>query len=149
MSLLYHVSKYDNKIVCLRIPTATLDHDLLKIRSQNRLLKKRSTTPKEILPEIREHKTKGAPAKDAGHYKQRKEAIEYIYIEDIPVENIKLIGKTDISSEDIIYDYCGYDIFPPEKEQNSAVARVLKNLFRNQPEEKAVKNQCKKTKFKT
>ena len=139
LSLLHHVSKCDNKIVCLRIPTATLDHDLLKIRSQNRLLKKRSTIPKEILPEIRKHKTKGAPAKDAGHYKQRKEAIEYIYTEDIPIENIKLIGKADIRSEDIIYDYCDYDIFPPEKEQNSAVARVLKNLFRNQPEEKAVK----------
>lgn len=141
LALLGQVSKSGNKIVCLRIPTAALDHDLLKIRSQNRLFRGRSAMQKWSIPKIYAHKVDGAPAVEAGRYKQRKEALEYIYPQDIPMDNVELVGRADVDIEKR-FNTCGMDIKDvfSENNQTSAVMNVFRNLFSNQPEEKAVKN---------
>lgn len=141
LALLGQVSKGGDKIVCLRIPTATLDHDLLKIRSQNRLFRGRSAMQKWSIPKVYAHKKEGAPAVESGRYKQRKEALEYIYPQEIPMDNVELVGRADVDLKKY-FNVCSSDIKEvfSENNQTSAVMNVFKNLFSNQPEEKAVKN---------
>lgn len=43
-----------------------------------------------------EHLTTGAPAKMSGLYKQRKEALEYVYLDNIPMSNVEKIGEVNI-----------------------------------------------------
>lgn len=138
LALLGQVSKNGNKIVCLRIPTAALDHDLLKIRSQNRLFRGRSAMQKWSIPKIYAHKVDGAPAVEAGRYKQRKEALEYIYPRDIDMDNVELVGRADVSFNSLL-SHCDKDMLT-EIKQTSTVMGVFRNLFNNQPEEKAVRN---------
>lgn len=138
LALLGQVSKSGNKIVCLRIPTAALDHDLLKIRSQNRLFRGRSAMQKWSIPKIYAHKVDGAPAVEAGRYKQRKEALEYIYPRDIDMDNVELVGRADVGFNSLL-SHCDKDMLT-EIKQTSTVMGVFRNLFNNQPEEKAVRN---------
>lgn len=138
LALLGQVSKSGDKIVCLRIPTAALDHDLLKIRSQNRLFRGRSAMQKWSIPKIYAHKVDGAPAVEAGRYKQRKEALEYIYPRDIDMDNVELVGRADVSFNSLL-SHCDKDMLT-ESKQTSTVMGVFRNLFNNQPEEKAVRN---------
>lgn len=59
-----------------------------------------------------EHCIFGAPASEASRYKQRKEAIEYIYHDDIPAENIEKIGEVNINN---LKDSLEYDSKKPIK----------------------------------
>ena len=129
LALLKQTSKDSGKIVCLRIPTKNLDHDMLKIRSQNRL----GLAEKDSSGRIIEHITKGAPAKDANLYKQRKEAIEYIYQDDIPMDNVELVGMTEIP--EITMDNLAVW---SKAEQRNVVLDALKKLFQGQPEAKGL-----------
>ena len=129
LALLKQTSKDSGKIVCLRIPTKNLDHDMLKIRSQNRL----GLAEKDSSGRIIEHITKGAPAKDANLYKQRKEAIEYIYQDDIPMDNVELVGMTEIP--EITMDNLAVW---SKAEQRNVVLDALKKLFQGQPEAKGI-----------
>ena len=47
------------------------------------------------IPDV-EHCIYGAPVKEAFKYEQAKEAIEYIYNDNIPVSNIEKIGEVDL-----------------------------------------------------
>ncbi len=129
LALLKQTSKDSGKIVCLRIPTKNLDHDMLKIRSQNKL----GLAEKDSSSRIKEHITKGAPAKDANLYKQRKEAIEYIYQDDIPMDKVELVGMTDVPK-------INYESFKTwsGKEQRNVVLDALRNIFNGQPEAKGI-----------
>lgn len=129
LALLKQTSKDSGKIVCLRIPTKNLDHDMLKIRSQNKL----GLAEKDSSSRIKEHITKGAPAKDANLYKQRKEAIEYIYQDDIPMDNVELVGMTEIP--EITMDNLAVW---SKAEQRNVVLDALKKLFQGQPEAKGI-----------
>ena len=123
LGLLGHVSKKSDKVVCLRIPTKYLDHDMLMIRSQNKLCK--CALSREIIPHIKT----GMLSKFSNLYKQRKEAIEYIYKEDIPVDKIEFVGVGDfpyLKLEDVIV--------MPKEEQRNIVLNVLKKIFTGQPE---------------
>ncbi len=127
LALLLQAVKKGKKIVCLRIPTKNLNHDLLKIRSQNRLARG------EQIFDPTEHLKKGAPAKDSSLYKKRKEAIEYIYQEDIPLDKAELVGMADISNISFaeIVEW-------PRLRQNNEIKAVLRKLFEGQPEQKAI-----------
>ena len=53
-----------------------------------------------------EHLTTGAPAKMSNLYKQRKEALEYVYLDNIPLTDVQKIGELDIKAlrESVEYD---------------------------------------------
>lgn len=126
LGLLKQVSKDSKNIVCLRIPTKYMNHNALKIRSQNKLV----NPEKEA---FRSHITYGAPAKDANLYKQRKEAIEYIYEHDIPMNQVELVGKAEvpqISEESFLTWSAG--------KQKDVVKNFFLNLFKDQPEVKGI-----------
>lgn len=129
LALLEQASKSSGKIVCLRIPTKYLDHDMLKIRSQNKLCLSEELDTGSIV----EHVRTGAPAKDANLYKQRKEAIEYIYQDDIPMDKVELVGMTDVPK-------INYESFKTwsGKEQRNVVLDALRNIFNGQPEAKGI-----------
>ena len=80
-----------------------------------------------------EHVKKGAPAKDSSLYKKRKEAIEYIYQEDIPLDKTELVGEIDIShiSIDTALSWSKH-------QQKDEVKAVLRRIFSGQPEQKAI-----------
>ena len=126
-ALLKQAAKGGDTIVCLRIPTKYLNHDMLKIRSQNRLFSEVES------PKIKEHIRNGAPAKDANLYKQRKEAIEYIYQEEIPIDKVELAGTSPnprISINDMeIWTFA---------QQRKVIADTLRNIFQNSPEAKGL-----------
>lgn len=129
LALLEQASKSSGKIVCLRIPTKYLDHDMLKIRSQNKLCLSEELDTGSIV----EHVRTGAPAKDANLYKQRKEAIEYIYQDEIPMDKVELVGMTDVPK-------INYESFKTwsGKEQRNVVLDALRNIFNGQPEAKGI-----------
>lgn len=126
MALIEQVAKDSKRVVCLRIPTRYMNHNALKIRSQNKLV----NPGKEA---FRSHITHGAPAKDANLYKQRKEAIEYIYEHDIPMNQVELVGKAEvpqINEESFITWSAG--------KQKDVVKNFFLNLFKAQPEVKGI-----------
>jgi len=45
-----------------------------------------------------EHLTTGTPAKMSSLYKQRKEALEYVYLDNIPMSNVEKIGEVNIAA---------------------------------------------------
>ncbi len=47
----------------------------------------------ELAPSLQKHLRGDTPAKEAPLYKMRKEALEFIYKDDIPVENCQRIGN--------------------------------------------------------
>lgn len=79
-------------LVILRIPTANLDTGKLTIRSQNKLFRHEEDFHK-LYPALREHLKGKTPANEAPLYKNRKEAIEYIYSDEISINNIQQIGN--------------------------------------------------------
>ena len=169
-SLLRQTSKDRHKIVVLRIPTDKLNHNDLKIRSQNKFFKwftssradkayyelhdyakhfqlselenwreiKTSflnkyinkTEPKEIA----RHLIKGDDAKFSHLYKQRKEAIEYIYKNDISMSDVQKVGEMNFSrvSENI---------------KKGFIKNTFEELFEGAPEVKWADNiSCAKNK---
>lgn len=122
LDLIHQVKKlFSDSLVLLRIPTKNLESDKLKVRSQNRLFSwiknneeafykiKNSDRGDELsriqklvyLTENDETMTNllgETPAKDSSLFKKRKEAIEYIYKEDIPIGSVEKIGEIEATS---------------------------------------------------
>ena len=73
---------------------------------------------------ISEHIVSGAPAKERKLFQQRKEAIEYIYPEEIPAFVVEKIGETNV--DDIL--------LPAEK---CSLLDIFSRLLKGTPEEKA------------
>ena len=125
-SLVNFVSKGSDEIVILKIPTSSLDLDKLVIRSQNRLFSWYSSSKydeaKNIISKMKDkefgnkfpevltdvitkleskslayHLTKGDSCKLSALFKQRKEALEYVYLENIPMSNVEKIGEVNIA----------------------------------------------------
>ena len=70
------------------------------------------------------HLTFGELAKFSKLYKQRKEAIEYMYKDEIPFEYVEKIGETDISE----YTKNGW------KNLERNLQEIFKELLKNSPE---------------
>lgn len=88
-------------LVILRLQTANLDIDKLAVRSMNRLFKFEDSEQKisDISYSLLTHLTGGTSAKETPKYTMRKEAIEFIYKDNIPIENVQRIGNiVNISS---------------------------------------------------
>lgn len=88
-------------LVVLKIPTANLDSNKLFIRSMNKLFTFEESDKSfgDISSELQKHLKGNTPAREAPLYKMRKEAIEFIYKDNIPLENIQQIGNiVNISS---------------------------------------------------
>lgn len=143
--LIQQVAKGHDEIVILKIPTAKLNQDKLRVRSQNSLFgwqktenartiladtqKELSNLPQEdhgwtdkiinllrkhmyqsMIASRAEHLTKGAPAKDSHLFKQRKQALEYVYHDNIPITDAEKIGEVDIAQ---LRKSADYDIVRP------------------------------------
>ena len=145
--LIQQAAKDYNDIVLLRIPTKHLKKDKLFIRSQNKLVEFLDLKYDD-LPEVEYtqdkngnkvpvckyiqktnykylmHLTFGELAKFSKLYKQRKEAIEYMYKDEIPFEYVEKIGETDISE----YTKNGW------KNLERNLQEIFKELLKNSPE---------------
>lgn len=73
-----------------------------------------------------EHLTTGAPAKMSGLYKQRKEALEYVYLDNIPMSNVEKIGEANIAE---LRKTAEYDPVRPMRS-------IFTNLLKGTPEVK-------------
>lgn len=117
LDLINQVKKFfTDGLVLLRIPTKNLNSEKLKVRSQNRLFKwvydneqaldkiknserkDNSIRIKNLLyqtttEENATHICEGSSAQNSSLFKKRKEAIEYIYQENIPIDNVEKIGE--------------------------------------------------------
>lgn len=82
-------------LVILKIPTADLESDKLFVRSLNRLFKFEESQENfvDISDALKHHLTCNTPANEAPLFKRRKEAIEFIYKDDIPLKNVERIGN--------------------------------------------------------
>ena len=129
LALIRETSKYQDKLVCLRIPTKNLDHSKLKIRSQDKFFEH----VKKWFNPTPEHLKTGDAAKNRGLYTQRKESIEHIYQNEIPMENVELVGIVDIDKNQV----CRQHLERGAKQKN-IVIDILKRLFKGQPEEKGI-----------
>ncbi len=77
--------------------------------------------------ELSTHLTDGLPAKNSSLFEQKKHAIEYVYIEDIPISNVTKIGELDLGK---LHQSREYD---PAKPMKSIFSALLKDA----PEVKA------------
>ncbi len=68
-------------------------------------------------------------------YDQRKEAVEYIYQDSIPINGIEKIGEADF---DIFLRRWSSLIFLPKTEQTNFAINICKQLFKNQSEIQAI-----------
>lgn len=121
--LLSVASGYQKDLAIIKIPTDYLNKTKLKIRSQNYYFKK---NPKDnasmIEKQIAQNDSHLLGKTDAiysKYYKQRKDAIEYIYTDDIPIYKD---GKLIISS--FTRDY-SINI------NKHSIYELLKNVFKN------------------
>lgn len=118
-----------NQLVILKIPTDALTPEKLKIRSQNEFFRFKINRTKKSHPNM--HLRGYTPATKSRLYKNRKEAIEYIYQDSIPIEIVTPIGNrvniptlrqsTDFNSEN-----------PPKS--------ILTHLLEGTPESKALRD---------
>ena len=119
-----------NKLVILKIPTDKLDSEKLFIRSENKFFEqilsvKKDTT--DLHPNIKQNLEGNTPATKSKLYKNRKEAIEYIYKGDIPIEKAEQIGQIlDINT--LSYD------------KNNSVKSILQKILEGFPEENAIRH---------
>lgn len=94
----------ENKLVILKIPTDKLDSNKLFVRSENRffeqiLADKNDTNGLHF--DLKQNLEGNVPASKSKLYKNRKEALEYIYKDDIPIEKVESIGQIlDINTLD-------------------------------------------------
>ena len=73
-----------------------------------------------------DHLTTGASAKMSGLYKQRKEALEYVYLDNISMSNVEKIGEVNIAE---LRKNTEYDPIRPMKS-------IFTNLLKGTPEVK-------------
>lgn len=100
--ILRHIVKWINtdnpeksELVMLRIPTSKLDEQKLFVRSLNKLFSFKDSHKYiiEASDKLQRHLTGNTSAVEAPLYKMRKEAIEYIYNDNIPIRDIEQIGS--------------------------------------------------------
>lgn len=100
--ILRHIVKWINvgdsgksELVILKIPTAKLDNQKLSVRSLNKLFgfEESNKSLNDVSSKLQTHIKGSTSAKEAPLYKMRKEAIEYIYKDNIPVEDVEQIGN--------------------------------------------------------
>lgn len=131
--LISQIAKGSDDIVMLKIPTAKLNQDLLRIRSQNILFNwsnsddtnrildtisnelkqmtgKRTNWVDKVVEKLKQHLaisknshnaahlTEGAPVKESKLYTRRKQALEYVYKDNIPITDAEKIGELNISA---------------------------------------------------
>jgi len=116
-------------LVLLRIATENLDTEKLTIRSQNKLFENENMFSK-LGKTLQDHLRGMTPAIEAPLYRNRREAIEYIYGEDIPIESVQQIGNiVNIASlrKDIKFSI-------------NPVKFILQALLANTPEGEGLKN---------
>ena len=119
-----------NKLVILKIPTDKLDSEKLFIRSENKFFEqilsvKKDTT--DLHPNIKQNLEGNTPATKSKLYKNRKEAIEYIYKGDIPIEKAEQIGQI-------------LDINTLNYDKNNSVKSILQKILEGFPEENAIRH---------
>lgn len=136
--ILRHVLKWVNtvdpknkELVILKIPTSKLDPQKLFIRSLNKLFSfmDNHNYATEASDELKEHLLGKTPAKKAPLYKMRKEAIEYIYNENIPINDVERIGNIVN-----IISLRKNNIFPP-----NFVKSIMEALLHGTPESNNLK----------
>ena len=118
-----------NKLVILKISTDKLNPKKLFVRSENKffeqVLSDKNDT-KDLHPDIKQNLEGNTPANKSKLYKNRKEAIEYIYKDDIPIEKTEQIGQIlDINTLD-------YD-------KNNLVKSILRKILEGLSEEIAIR----------
>ena len=117
--LLLKSASNNSDIVVLKIPTKDLPLDKLKCRTQ------------DITSNISDfHASNGDFAVRQKHYTRKKQPIEYIFQESIPMSSVQKIGEanTGTTLENITEDtYKKFDI-----------KQILAHLFKGQPEEKCI-----------
>lgn len=113
----HHICSDAQKLIILKIPTGKLDISKLKIRSQNKFFRHKYSGKKLQSENInlRQHLSGQTPAYEAKKYTTKKEAIEYIYQDDIPIDIVEQIGNiVDIpllkSTPKVSYDELGKTI---------------------------------------
>lgn len=117
-----------NKLVILKIPTDQLDQDKLKVRSQNRFFQFKLKDRFNFNPN--EHLRCETPATEARRYKNRKEAIEYIYQDKIPIHLAEPVGNiVDIPALRSSREF----------DKNNPVKEILKHVFEGSSEGKGLK----------
>lgn len=90
----------------------------------------RDSIIEKLFPKMKSHSLEGTAATQAPLFKQRGEAIEYIYTDKIPVSNIEEVGRTDRSN---FYD----------KDNNLDIKGLLLDIFKNCRERIAVEKTLK------
>jgi len=135
--ILRHIVKWINvansekaELVILKIPTSKLNRQNLSVRSLNRLFSFEDSNKNfdQASSKLQNHLKGKTPAIEAPLYKMRKEAIEYIYSENISVENVEQIGNT---------------IHVPSLRENikfriNPVKCIMQSLLKGTPEEKGL-----------
>lgn len=125
--LIMQAAKDDSNIVVLKIPTRTLSQRKLKCRNQ--------------LTDSKTHNTYGDFATNQKHYTRKKNAIEYINEENIPIQNVTKIGEANVGFN--LHKAMGNlseNIF-----DKIDVKKILQNLFKNTPEGKSINIATKET----
>ncbi|MBQ6515634.1 hypothetical protein IJI31_00480 [bacterium] len=128
LTLLRETSKYQDKLVCLRIPTENLDESKLRIRSQDKFFNYLKDPYHSDPPE---HIKKGDDEENSEIYTKNNESIEHIYQDEIPMDNVELVGIVDIDKNQV----CRLHAERGAKQKN-IVIDILERLFKGQPEEK-------------
>lgn len=123
------VGSSPEKLVVLRIPTAKLNQGKMQIRSQNRLFSfaRNPEFPEAVdafaegkqVSEKFRHAFNGDKATNASLYKQRGEALEYIYPDSVKISDVQKLGSVEVNQE-------------------QGIKEILAKLFAGTPEEKAI-----------
>ena len=108
------------KIVVLRIPTKNLDTKNLRCRVEL----------DDEMPEA--HILNGDTALNQKHYTRNKRPIEYIYQKVIPADIVKKVGNANIDA--IVDNMLETNTYS----RDNYSRQILKQLFKSNPEEKAV-----------
>ncbi len=119
-----------NKLVILKIPTDKLDAKKLFVRSENKFFEQLLSKKKNIEslhPCLKQNLEGNTPATKSKLYKNRKEAIEYIYKDDIPIEKAEQIGQI-------------LDINTLNYDKNNSVKSILQKILEGFPEENAIRH---------
>lgn len=112
--LLMQCSHFSPNLILLKVPVTKLEKENLRIRCLGALFCDSKNTP---------HITKGAPAEKSKIYKARKEAIEYLYTQEIDFNNVEVLG-------------CANNFISILRDKK--LKGVLTEFFKGQPEEKCI-----------
>lgn len=125
-ALFKQASKGRGEVVALRILTDGLEHSFLRVRSQNALMSSRASWRSGQIG-ADDHIRIGTTAKLRNAYASKKQALEYIYTENIPIEKAELVGQANLS-----------EIWKTDQVHDSFAIKALKALFEGSPESKGL-----------